>query len=218
MITDKACHKCGGVYPATSEYFSKASRNTISGIRGTCKNCDMADKRVRERKMSLPFPPPLDPNNQVCRKCVVEKPLSEFYKDQTCSDGIAKTCKDCADARKGKWKQENADKVKGYHRKSNLNQANRKFEWSLKRYCPDMTTERYQAMLEAQDGVCAICGEPPKDGERLFVDHDHVTGQARGLLCRLCNFGIGNLRDDIGILRAAITYLQKHKPMDEAAD
>lgn len=52
-----------------------------------------------------------------------------------------------------------------------------------------ITAEQYDALLEAQGGVCAICGEPPK-GKALHVDHDHATGGVRGLLCggyRSCN-------------------------------
>jgi hypothetical protein len=49
-----------------------------------------------------------------------------------------------------------------------------------------VTTEQYEAMLRAQGGGCAICGNPPKT-RRLDVDHDHKTGQVRGLLCHRCN-------------------------------
>jgi Recombination endonuclease VII len=57
----------------------------------------------------------------------------------------------------------------------------------------------YPELFEAQGGVCAICGKPP--GERaLHVDHDHETGQVRGLLCYSCNTKLGWLElrwDDI---------------------
>lgn len=53
----------------------------------------------------------------------------------------------------------------------------------------DLVTEaQYAALLEGQSGVCAICGNPPKEGGRaLHVDHDHRTGEVRGLLCHYCN-------------------------------
>lgn len=76
-----------------------------------------------------------------------------------------------------------------------------------------MTDEEYFALVEAQGGVCAICGTT--DGVRsdsdgsLVVDHDHATGAVRGLLCGNCNLGIGFLRDDPAILRAAIIYLAR---------
>ena len=46
-----------------------------------------------------------------------------------------------------------------------------------------LTLEEYDAMLEAQGGVCAICGEPRPEERTLHVDHDHETGAIRGLLC-----------------------------------
>lgn len=53
-----------------------------------------------------------------------------------------------------------------------------------------VTPERYDAMVKAQDGVCAICHRPDRRGH-LAVDHDHATGAVRGLLCRLCNLKLG---------------------------
>jgi hypothetical protein len=50
----------------------------------------------------------------------------------------------------------------------------------------DITIDDYELMLAFQDGVCAICGRPPKK-MRLAVDHDHKTGEVRGLLCFICN-------------------------------
>lgn len=48
----------------------------------------------------------------------------------------------------------------------------------------------YVALLDSQGGVCAICGSPPQNN-RLAVDHDHVTGDVRGLLCSPCNRHVG---------------------------
>lgn len=49
-----------------------------------------------------------------------------------------------------------------------------------------ITAAQYDQMLEAQGGVCAVCGKPPGK-TRLNVDHDHKTGLVRGLLCWTCN-------------------------------
>lgn len=49
-----------------------------------------------------------------------------------------------------------------------------------------LSLEEYDALLAAQGGGCAICGNPPKT-RRLDVDHDHRTGKVRGLLCHRCN-------------------------------
>lgn len=53
-----------------------------------------------------------------------------------------------------------------------------------------ITLIQYQEMMDEQGGVCKICGRTPK-GRRLAVDHDHETGQIRGLLCISCNFLVG---------------------------
>lgn len=79
-----------------------------------------------------------------------------------------------------------------------------------KRY--GMTIEDYERMLEEQGGCCAICGtdDPGVDTWSFCVDHDHITGKVRALLCRRCNTGLGQFRDDIQVLRAALRYLEEH--------
>lgn len=65
--------------------------------------------------------------------------------------------------------------------------------------------EGYETLLRTQKGKCAICRKKRK----LVVDHDHVTGRVRGLLCQPCNMGIGGLDDDVKLLRRAIKYLRR---------
>ena len=71
----------------------------------------------------------------------------------------------------------------------------------------------YEQMLEAQGGLCAICGQPPGSGRRLDVDHDHQTGTVRGLLCSACNTGLGLFRDDPSALAGAIRYLNSRQAL-----
>jgi hypothetical protein len=72
----------------------------------------------------------------------------------------------------------------------------------------DMTEGEYDALVERQDGRCAICAERPDD--RLHVDHDHDTGAVRGLLCRNCNIGLGYYADDPDRMASAAFYLISH--------
>ena len=70
-----------------------------------------------------------------------------------------------------------------------------------------LTVAQYEQMLAKQEGKCAICGELPKTGRRLYVDHDHTTGLVRGLLCNRCNAGIGLMQESLDLLQRAIRYL-----------
>lgn len=74
-----------------------------------------------------------------------------------------------------------------------------------------LTPARYREMLNAQAGVCAICSTDKPGADRIMwcVDHDHVTGVVRGLLCIGCNAGIGNLKDDPHLLDRAAAYLRR---------
>lgn len=73
-----------------------------------------------------------------------------------------------------------------------------------------LTHESYQALLTAQNNVCAICRETP--GRKGFViDHDHVTGAVRGILCTTCNTGIGHLKDSSKLLEKAANYMRHHE-------
>ena len=88
-------------------------------------------------------------------------------------------------------------------------QANRRGNL-LRRF--GITEEDYLRMLDEQGGRCAICGTDTPGTSGVFaVDHDHETGAVRGLLCRGCNIGIGNLGDDIGRLESAIAYLARSR-------
>ena len=62
-------------------------------------------------------------------------------------------------------------------------------------------------MLAAQGGGCAICGCEPRDDISLHVDHDHATGEIRGLTCFRCNDALGDLGDDPDRLLRAVEYL-----------
>jgi hypothetical protein len=68
--------------------------------------------------------------------------------------------------------------------------------------------EIYEATLAAQGGGCAICGESCPTGRVLAVDHDHVTGAVRGLLCAPCNWGLSRAELP-GWLDAARAYLDR---------
>lgn len=85
--------------------------------------------------------------------------------------------------------------------------------WKKWAYGIDSAT--YAAMLEAQNGVCAICLSPETHTYKgtvlpLHVDHDHDTDKVRSLLCSACNSALGWVRDNANILRRAADYLDRH--------
>lgn len=71
-----------------------------------------------------------------------------------------------------------------------------------------LTITEYEHLLEEQGGGCKLCGFHPEH-KRLCVDHDHVTGRIRGLLCHSCNVALGLLRDNVETLQRAIEYLRE---------
>ena len=89
---------------------------------------------------------------------------------------------------------------------------------SLKHRCKTrgITLEQYDAMQDAQGGLCAICGQPERRKHKgvtceLSIDHCHNTGEVRALLCDWCNTGIGRFGDNIALIEKAIKYLENHK-------
>ncbi len=65
----------------------------------------------------------------------------------------------------------------------------------------------YDRLLAEQGGGCAICGTKPKKYKHLPVDHDHVTGEVRWILCDSCNTALGGFKDRVDLLEIAIEYL-----------
>lgn len=83
-----------------------------------------------------------------------------------------------------------------------------------------ISLERFDAMMEEQNGVCKICSQPEKSVDHrtgqvrhLAVDHCHVNGHVRGLLCSDCNTAIGLLGDNPELLRKAAEYVEERQPL-----
>jgi hypothetical protein len=115
--------------------------------------------------------------------------VTDFYKHRVVKGGRENKCKEC---------RHTYDKS---HYNSTLNRA-KHFKRDYK-----ITLEDYDQMLEHQGGVCAACSGRHKDGRRLHVDHDHKTGQVRGLLCTKCNTAIGLMNDDVMTAMKIVSYL-----------
>jgi len=134
---------------------------------------------------------------KVCPKCKLNKPFDDFYRSLKRKDGYAGYCKKCSHDNVDKWCKNNPEKDYRFKRHNALKS---KYGVSLL---------EYEKMCLEQGGACGICFKIPKHA--LAVDHNHLTGEIRGLLCRNCNTGIGLLMDSIENLASAQAYLLKEK-------
>jgi hypothetical protein len=113
-------------------------------------------------------------------------------------------CNECKKIRYRKWR----DRPEG---REKLRRVRRNYILKL-RY--DVSLQEFNRMLGLQNGRCAICGKVPDEGRSPALDHDHETGEARGILCHHCNAGLGHFREDPDIMRKAAEYLREHKRGD----
>ena len=86
---------------------------------------------------------------------------------------------------------------------------------SALKYLYGLTMQDVQKMLKRQHYRCAICRKqlPHKWGKGMAIDHDHQTGEVRGILCSHCNTGIGMFKDNPETTRKAARYLELHTGM-----
>lgn len=70
-----------------------------------------------------------------------------------------------------------------------------------------LTYEEYSQMVVEQDNLCAVCWDLPDGKGGLVVDHDHVTGNIRGLLCTKCNSALGMVKDNLDTIAGMYSYL-----------
>ena len=71
-----------------------------------------------------------------------------------------------------------------------------------------LSPNEFDRLTEAQGGGCAVCGSPESGERNLSVDHNHETGEVRGILCRNCNTGLGCFGDSPELMLEAIAYLR----------
>ena len=117
----------------------------------------------------------------------------------------------CGKCNKRRRDLENRERNREYHRQWVASNPDARKGYTLKRY--GLTVEEFDALLESQDNMCAICGLKSDDhgnGKRLCVDHCHETSEVRGILCSNCNTAIGLLGDDPERIAKALEYLKRH--------
>ena len=187
--TTKPCTRCGAV-KSFGEFHKRAA--SPDGLQPMCRACEKTTKAERYLR----------------NREVVRAKQREYYVQNA----------ETITARVAEWQAQNPERIReGFRRRYAANpdgQRNRQLKCSF-----NITLAEYNAMLEAQGGVCAICGQSCKSGRNLAVDHDHACcpgkkscgGCIRGLLCRDCNVTLGRVSDDPGVLRRAADYLEEHR-------
>lgn len=129
---------------------------------------------------------------KTCLKCGEEKPIDQFYFQR-------RSCKPCVCEHQRRFRNSRPD----YNHARNLQ----------RRY--GINADEYQSLLTSQNFSCPICEVEISDiveykGKRpSVVDHNHETGEVRGILCSKCNLVLGHARESTDILYKAIVYLSE---------
>ena len=152
-----------------------------------------------------------------CRTCKEILSLSGFGNLSRSSDGHQPSCKPCTNLRmsgygkKAYLKDPEKHRAKGrayYHKVKNEDperHSKKVRSGNLRKY--GLTVPDFEALLLTQKGFCAICKKYLGRGRDMHVDHDHRTGEVRGILCNLCNVGLGAFKDSPQVLMSAARYL-----------
>lgn len=163
-----------------------------------------------------------------CVKCMVEQPIANYHAHPKLIHHPR--CKACRAQQHREYYVANLDKFTAYKararnetieerekriqkRKEGAPAKRKLSQWRVHiRNTLGATPEMYDAMYVSQGGKCAICAttEPGGRRTRFSIDHCHITGAIRGLLCVACNSGLGYFRDDKDRLTTAISYLTRY--------
>lgn len=189
QIVEKACNRCKEV--KLLEEFISEKRNP-TGYGTYCLDCAQI---------------------KLCRGCNKKKNLNEFNTSSKSVDGRRYKCKQCENTMVRERYHNNESVRMGRLRKNAVYRYKKDTKLGSKerllRKKYNISLDEYEEMKRIQNDRCKICNRAEDEIPRgiLAVDHDHTTGEIRGLLCDLCNRGIGMLKEDIQILQNAIIYL-----------
>ena len=179
----KICTKCKRALPLTA--FNKDSKSK-DGLKHNCKDCRQAYAQTPKQKQH---------HKEYAQRPEVKERRRCERRDSYKKTGFTETMK------RALMKYRSTEKfrktAREYRRKQIYLQLG-------------ITLRKYDELFEKQNGVCAICGLP-EIMKRLCVDHNHRTGEVRGLLCSQCNILLGCANDNIETLEKAKEYLLQQK-------
>ena len=153
----------------------------------------------------------------LCSICKKEQPDDHFYKEKN-RNGMwlirkKARCKTCLKKRITQWQKDNRNRVNKNARKNTKKLRNNP-TWVINRKCHIYGLDRkiFYAMYNSQSGKCAICYRKISIINSHF-DHSHKIKpfKLRGLLCRLCNVGLGHFKDNTVYLKSAIQYIKNRR-------
>jgi DNA-binding transcriptional MerR regulator len=178
----------------------KQSRDEMNELKSKglrkCKICKTIDAQNNFR-----------PDENLCLDCYKTK-MNNYYKDN--KDSLLdkqklyyQNNKEQFKRTNKRWHLANQDKVKLARDKSNKKNTHMKRFYHVK-WKFGLRKDEYEQMIEKCDGKCNICHENMKT---ICVDHDHSNGKVRDILCRDCNYALGDLNDHIPLFYKCIEYL-----------
>ena len=138
---------------------------------------------------------------KTCSRCSQEKPLSDFRTRGGHQTHLTKSrCNQCLYEEHKQWVTNNPIRVREYRSKD---------KWTIVKRCArhGISPEQLTRTYERQGGKCPICTNLI-ELMNSAIDHNHTTGEFRGILCKTCNRALGLFRDNPDILRSAATYLE----------
>ena len=134
-----------------------------------------------------------------CNGCLIEKPVEDFYIHKIGSKGQPRyksRCKICINKKNlNNYYKESTEKRERRRQNATKNHLVRKF---------GLTLDEFSAMILEQNNKCKTCG---CELEKPQVDHNHITGKVRGLLCKPCNMSMGLLKENTQTLYNMISYI-----------
>ncbi|RKS73395.1 recombination endonuclease VII [Actinomadura pelletieri DSM 43383] len=193
-MSSKRCPDCGELKSAEEFWKLRASKD---GLAPYCKICfglrnsrSYRKKQAQAGKTPRPYRRHADvPDGmKYCARCRATKPIEAFGSNRSEKSGLATYCRPCHNRAIEEIRNRNHGSTRNYLLKL--------------RY--GVTEEQVDQMIAEQGGVCVICLR----ADAKHVDHDHLTGLVRRVLCFKCNGGLGQFRDDPDRLRLAADYLE----------
>lgn len=140
---------------------------------------------------------------KICPRCKNKRSIEDFYEDKSRPSGRYPVCNECRKPYRETHKEETKEYMKNYRKRNptlKMDKIYKSFGFSY---------EEYQEKLVEQDNICLIC----KKQTKLVVDHCHKTNYYRGVICNLCNAGLGCFYDDTQIMQNAINYLKEYNEL-----